>query len=656
MLTMTRSAVLDKFHSPNGDGIFQQKKWVDIIDKLRPDSTITVNFMEDNMYEYLSQLDPTEFKSIVREAIIKVLETRLAGSMNVAETFEQLKIRLVSDSIEKMHGLNAREHENTVVTFDCDVIAVERQKTYIKSCQAYCPLCGSNYDSIANEDRKLDTLYCMNGRCKKAKLIIRKSSLNTDNIQVIYLQEPMNLARNNSPIILKGLLIGNLCGNVFIGQKKRITGIFKSQIDLLTNENEIVIEIVSEQDRDEKTTIDLTEEQIKSYKLEAKNEDEFIDKITNSFAPMIIGYKDIKLSILLMLVGGHSSIKREDINIMLVGDPSMAKSELLKFGNKITEKSMYTSGKGSSAAGLTVGLVKMERGNFVAQAGVLPLCSGGYAFIDEFDKMSTDDRSALHEAMEQQTVSIAKAGFKMTLPAKTPILAAANPKYGKYDPSQSLLDNIDIPPPLISRFDLIWLIRDKVDKESDLEKARFILDSFTGTLISTSTMNECQLSSYINYVRELPVELTDQVKQEIINIYTKMRELSSGGVVVGTRQLEALVRLTMAHAKLLQKEKTDLNDIKCVKEIVDNMFKQFNINMNYTQDNMAISGKQKREHIINDIWNKCKNTFGQVVYRDFIKALVDNNVFDEKGAKEYFGKMERECLIKDVGDNRYVKI
>ena len=301
----------------------------------------------------------------------------------------------------------------------------------------------------------------------------------------------------------------------------------------------------------------------------------------------------------------------------------------------------------------------MDTGNFVAQAGVLPLCSGGFAFIDEFDKMSSDDRSALHEAMEQQTVSIAKAGFKMTLPAKTPILAAANPKYGKYDIDQTLLDNIDIPPPLISRFDLIWLIRDIINKEEDLKKATFILDTFTGT---TDNQNEifslCELSSYLNYVRTLPVKISEETKTELIAIYSKMRDLSSSGIFVGTRQLESLVRLTMAHAKLLQKDTTDLNDVKCVKQIIDSMFKQFNVStdISYSQDMVATTKKQTKEHVADSAWNSCKGFNGQVKYSDFIKKLVETGKFDAESAAEYFSKMERECIIKHLGDNVYVKI
>lgn len=655
----TRSAIIDQFCNSSGTGIFQKRKYCEIIDRLRSDSVFTVSFLEDGIYEIVHDLKPEEVKDIMKEAVLLVLDIRFGTSMDVRNTFRNLSIRIVSDRLENMHDLNARDHENTIVMFDCEIIAVEREKTYVKKGVGFCPLCGTDYDIMANEDRKLELSICSNSRCRKQRLTLKKQSLETDNIQTIYFQEPMELARNNSPVIRRGLLVGQLCGKLYIGQKKRITAIFKSEIDLKENVNEIVLEVISEQDREEKQIIDLSPEQITKYREEARDEERFVTKLTNSYAPFIIGYHDIKLSLLLMLVGGHSTVKRADINIFLVGDPSMAKSELLKFGNKVTPKSMYTSGKGSSAAGLTIGLVKMDTGNFVAQAGVLPLCSGGFAFIDEFDKMSSDDRSALHEAMEQQTVSIAKAGFKMTLPAKTPILAAANPKYGKYDIDQTLLDNIDIPPPLISRFDLIWLIRDIIDKEEDLKKATFILDTFTGTTDNQNeTLSLCELSSYLNYVRTLPVKISEETKAELIAIYSKMRDLSSSGIFVGTRQLESLVRLTMAHAKLLQKDTTDLNDVKCVKQIIDSMFKQFNVStdVSYSQDMVATTKKQSKEHVADSVWNSCKGFNGQVKYSDFIKKLVETGKFDAESAAEYFSKMERECIIKHLGDNVYVKI
>ena len=127
---LTRSAVRDTLHNINGTGIFQQRKYVDVIDRLTTNSVFTVNFMEDNMYEYLSELDPEDFKEIIREAVYRSLDTRFAGAIDVENAFKNMTIRLVSDDVELMHDLNARDHENTVVVFDCEVIATEKEKTF----------------------------------------------------------------------------------------------------------------------------------------------------------------------------------------------------------------------------------------------------------------------------------------------------------------------------------------------------------------------------------------------------------------------------------------------------------------------------------------------------------------------------------------------
>ena len=219
----------------------------------------------------------------------------------------------------------------------------------------------------------------------------------------------------------------------------------------------MIIDVSYIEDLDDVKLVKPTDSELKKLKEDSKEPD-FINNVVRSYAPHIYGYSQIKKSLLLQLAGGVNGKRRGDINVLLVGDPSMAKSELLKFGKKITQTSIYTSGKGTSSAGLTIGMVKLSDGTMIAQAGVLPLCSGGFAFIDEFDKMNKLDRSSMHEAMEQQTVSRAVAGTNLTLPAKTSILAAANPKFGKYDPAESLGENINVPPALLSRFDLIWLI------------------------------------------------------------------------------------------------------------------------------------------------------------------------------------------------------
>ena len=655
----TESAIIDKFFDPSGLGIFQKKKYYDIICALRPNSTLTINVMEDGIYEFFT-IKKDEFKDVLKEAVFRILEAKYFDYTEVRHSFRNIKINLVSDNIIKMHDLNAREHEQSIVTFECEVIAVEKEKTYIKKCEGTCPLCFKSESIKCDYDKNVTDSVCSNFKCKKQKLTISKNNLVTDNIQYMYIQELLSDAKNSSPIMMRAVVLDQMSGSIYVGQKKRITALYRSVLkSSKTNEYDIVIEIVSAQDLEQKNENCLSEEDLKMLKSESKNP-EFIKKITTSFAPLIIGYDNIKFSILLMLAGGFSKVKRGDINLLLVGDPSLAKSELLKECSKISNKSMYTSGRGASAAGLTIGLVKMENGNFVAQAGVLPLCNEGHACIDEFDKMNPNDRSAMHEAMEQQTVSIAKSGFRMTLPAKTSILAAANPKYGKYDTGMTLIDNIDIPVPLVSRFDLIWLLRDTVNVAEDSRKAQHVLETFTGNDMSKKAfLTSDQLSSYLSYVRDIKPIITIEAKNKLAEIYQSMRSLSASNesLAVGIRQLEALARLSTAHAKLLFKDKVEISDVLIVEILLRDMFTSLGVTMDrgFDQATLVIGKKETKEHTANRVWSECENSDKHVRYEVFAKKLIEIEGFDESSVKKLFANWENQCMIKLNGDGSYRK-
>ena len=658
--TYTDSAILDKFYNSSGTGVLQGRKYFGILNSLTPFSTFTVNVMEDGIYEFF-MIKKEAFKSVIKEAVLRYLEVKHCDYEDVRNSFRNLKIHLVTDNTIPMHDLNARDHEQTVVTFDCEVIAVEKEKTYVKKCVAQCPLCFMDQTVLCTFERDIKSLVCNNIKCKRHMMDVKKEGLVTDNIQYIYLQQILSDAKNSTPVTFRAVAIDDMSGTIYVGQKKRITGMYKSVIDKkkLENVNDILIEIMSEQDLEKKNDVCLTNEELEKLKNDAKDKD-FTYRLTTSFAPLIMGYEDIKFSILLMLAGGYSKVKRNDINLLLVGDPSLAKSELLKECSKVSSKSMYTSGRGASAAGLTIGIVKMENGTQVAQAGVLPLCNEGHACIDEFDKMSTDDRSAMHEGMEQQTVSIAKAGFRMTLPAKTSILAAANPKYGKYDIDSSLIDNINIPVPLVSRFDMIWLIRDSVNVKEDHEKATFILDTFTGDDQTNKVyLPRDQLTSYLNHVRTLKPTITPEAKLKMTEIYQSMRSLSSNNdsLAVGIRQLEALARLATAHAKLLFKKEVEISDIIAVEGLMKRMFTSLGVQTDkeFNQAGLMVGAKENKEQLANRVWGECEDGEKHVSHHKFIEKLSATDKFTENDAEKLFGNWEKNNYISMAGGGKWKK-
>ena len=631
------------------------KKQADIIVQLRPTSTFTVEagLLTDIFVECENA---NEFIDHVKHSVLRILREK-HSDVDVDEAFKDLQIKLLPNGMFKMHELSA-EYENTVVKFDCVVIATDSPKTYIKKARVYCPSCYSEDHLKCDYSRELPVMFCSNYKCKRQKLKVDTSNMDTGDVQTVLLQELMENAKNNTQIVLTGKLVDKNVRDSAVGQKKRITGIFKTIVDDKKNEHDIVIEILTLEDLEDVSPRLPSPEQLEKLKDDAKNPD-FIKSIVDSFVPQVYGNKNIKLSILCMMAGGVEGQKRADINILLAGDPSMAKSVLLVEANKITHKSMYTSGRGASAAGLTIGMIKTSDGRMLAMAGVLPLMSGGIAYIDEFDKMNKDDRSAIHPAMEQQKVTIAKAGTTLTLPAKTAILAAANPKYGRFDSSQTLTDNIDIPPPLLSRFDLIWVIKDEINLAEDLAKANHVLDTFENNnkeIIRKYTKEE--LTEYLNYVKTLKPKLSPTIRKKIISIYEKLRDLArKDDVVVGIRQLEALVRLSTAYAKLTLRDTVDDVCVDSVNVMLNDAYTRINPDFGssgYQAQLQGVPHKLSKEQTAFKIWEECEDSGGHVNLVKFFREMEKAN-FDQRDSKRIFSQWETNCIIKLNDDGTYMR-
>ena len=304
------------------------------------------------------------------------------------------------------------------------------------------------------------------------------------------------------------------------------------------------------------------------------------ERLMRSVAPNIFGLDDVKRGILCQLFGGTnkdipgtaSGRLRGDINILLCGDPGVSKSQLLGYVHKLAPRGIYTSGRGSSAVGLTAYVTKdPETKEHVLESGALVLSDKGVCCIDEFDKMSDNARSMLHEVMEQQTVSVAKAGIICTLNARTSILASANPVGSRYNPSMSVIENLQLPPTLLSRFDLIYLLLDRADEQSDRKLARHLVSLHFSREDAEPARAGDQLippellADYVQFARaNVNPVLGDDAAEDLKNGYVELRRLGgSRNVITATpRQLESLIRLSESLARMKLRDVVGRDDVQ----------------------------------------------------------------------------------------------
>ncbi|MBI5390080.1 minichromosome maintenance protein MCM [Candidatus Woesearchaeota archaeon] len=540
------------------------------------------------------------------------------------------------------------------------VKGVIRQKSDVRpqvtTAKFECPACGNTMIRLQIDGSFKEPTKCACGRKGKFHLVEKEL---VDAQGVVLEEAPEDLEGGEQPkrlnIFLKDDLVSPFSEKrTSPGSTILVTGVIKevpiflktgaqsTRYDLIMDANAVVSV------QTEYADIEITKEDEKRIK-ELAQDPHLARKLVESMAPSIYGHEKVKEALLLQLCGGlqkkrdHGANTRGDIHILLIGDPGGGKSQLLKRVNAIAPKSRYVSGKGASGAGLTAAVVRDEfLKGWSLEAGALVLANNGLVCIDEMDKMSNEDRAAMHEALEQQTVSIAKANVQATLLARTTVLAAANPKLGRFDPYEPIAKQIDLPPTLISRFDLIFPIRDIPDKEKDEKLAEFILALHQNTEMKEPELPTPFLRKYIAYAKQhIFPKLSVSALEELKGFYLKMRASGSGEGEIKTipitpRQLEGLVRLAEAAARLRLSPRVSKKDAKKAVELLHYCLAQIGVDPD--------TGKIDIDRITTGVTASERSKI--VMVREIITELEE-----EFGKAIPFDKITEACRGKGISTN-----
>jgi len=532
-------------------------------------------------FSRLAQFSPELADNLIDapEETIALLENALEES----ELVKNPRVRLL-DIPQTMHTRirNIRaKHLDQLLCIEGIIKQTSDVRPQVVNARFECPSCGAIL-SVLQVDRKFrDPSRCSCNWKGSFKLLSKEM---VDVQRIVVEESPDSLEGGEQPrrinVFLKEDLVDpKMEEHTTPGSRVKIYGILKEvPVPLPTGIStrfDIAIEVNNTITMEESfEDLNIKDEDMEEI-LELSADPRVFKRLAQSIAPSIYGFEKIKEAVLLQLFGGVKKSKsdggqsRGDIHVLLVGDPGVAKSVLLKFVSSVAPKGRYVSGKAATAAGLTAAVVKDEflRG-WSLEAGAMVLANKGLVAIDEIEKMNEHDRSTMHEAMEQQSVTISKANIQATLRAETTVLAAGNPKLGRFDPYTPIPQQIDISPALLSRFDLIFTIRDIPNKSQDEAIAAHVLEEHQQQVIR-DVMEPKLFRKYIAYAKQkIKPKLTDEAVEEIKNFYVKIRnqsiktESDIKPIPITARQLEGIIRLAEAHAKLHLRGTVTAHDAK----------------------------------------------------------------------------------------------
>ncbi|XP_001652504.2 DNA replication licensing factor Mcm2 [Aedes aegypti] len=515
-----------------------------------------LEIMDKVAKEMVLSIYPT-YERVTNEIHVRISDLPLVEELR---TFRKLHLNQLVRTLGVVTATTGVLPQLSIVKYDCVKCGyilgpfVQSQNTEVKP--GSCPECQSAGPFSINMEQ---TLY--------------------RNYQKITLQEsPGRIPAGRIPRSKDCILLSDLCDQCKPGDEIEVTGIYTNNYDGSLNTeqgfpvfatvliaNHLVV-------KDSKQVVaSLTDEDISTIQKLSKDP-RISERIIQSMAPSIYGHDYIKRSLALTLFGGEAKNHGEkhklrgDINILICGDPGTAKSQFLKYSEKIAPRAVFTTGQGASAVGLTAYVRRNPATReWTLEAGALVLADQGVCLIDEFDKMNDQDRTSIHEAMEQQSISISKAGIITSLQARCAVIAAANPIGGRYDPSLTFSENVNLSEPILSRFDILCVVKDEYDPMQDQHLARFVvgshiknhptMDDVVPESQPTDSLQIPQdlLKKYIVYAKEnVHPKLTNMDQDKIAKMYSQLRQesLSTGSLAITVRHIESVIRMSEAHARM----------------------------------------------------------------------------------------------------------
>ncbi|MFB6113294.1 MAG: minichromosome maintenance protein MCM [Halodesulfurarchaeum sp.] len=638
-------------------------------------------FDPDFADEYLEK--PTRFRDAAEEALGLYdlpVDVELADAhvrlYNLPEVTEIREIRA--------------EHLGTLISVRGIVRKATSVKPKIQRAAFECLRC-STRNVVPQSDGGFQDPYQCEGCEREGPFQFLTDAQETEFIdsQKLRIQEsPEGLGGGETPESIDMHVEDDITGEVSPGDHVVATGVLElDESDVQEGESRVFdmyLDGVSIEVEDEEfEEMEITDDE-KETIIELSETEDIYERIIDSIAPSIYGFPVAKLAIALQMFSGvtkqlpDGARIRGDIHILLVGDPGTGKSQLLQYIRHVSPRSVYTSGKGSSSAGLTAAAVRDDFGDgqqWSLEAGALVLADKGVAAIDELDKMAPDDRSAMHQALEQQEISISKAGINATLKSRCALLGAANPELGRFDRYEPPAEQIDLEPALISRFDLIFTVSDEPDEEKDENLAEHILQSnYAGELythrsrVSASTVSDEEIAEasqevqpaiqpellrkYVAYARSncFPT-MTDEAETHIRDFYVDLRSQGTGEdapVPVTARKLEAIVRLAEASARVRLSDTVEIEDAERALDIVETTLREIGMDPEtgkYDADVIETGqSKSQRDRIrtIRQLIAEIEDEFSEGAPIEEVLARAEEVDMDREKAEHEIDKLKKQ--------------